>query len=124
MKRAMTLKTRFILTSYCSIVISVFLICIVSYVLLGNLSRKFAIQANQEAVRQKNEDISGRVNGIEVTIRDIIYNSELQKLLNEPDGIYIPRYLLFNSKGELVLPSTKKPSEGQALYDEILSALK
>ena len=39
MKRAMTLKTRFILTSYCSIVISVFLICIVSYVLLGNLSR-------------------------------------------------------------------------------------
>ena len=66
-----------------SIVISVFLICIVSYVLLGNLSRKFAIQANQEAVRQKNEDISGRVNGIEVTIRDIIYNSELQKLLNE-----------------------------------------
>ena len=83
MKRAMTLKTRFILTSYCSIVISVFLICIVSYVLLGNLSRKFAIQANQEAVRQKNEDISGRVNGIEVTIRDIIYNSELQKLLNE-----------------------------------------
>lgn len=38
---------------------------------------------NQEAVRQKNEDISGRVNGIEVTIRDIIYNSELQKLLNE-----------------------------------------
>ena len=48
----------------------------------------------------------------------------LQKLLNEPDGVYIPRYLLFNSKGELVLPSTKKPSEGQALYDEILSALK
>ena len=43
MKRVMTLKTRFILTSYCSIVISVFLICIVSYVLLGNLSRKFAI---------------------------------------------------------------------------------
>lgn len=48
----------------------------------------------------------------------------LQKLLNEPDGVYIPRYLLFNSKGELVLPSTKKPSEGQALYDEILNALK
>lgn len=38
--------------------------------------------------------------------------------------VYIPRYLLFNSKGELVLPSTKKPSEGQALYDEILNALK
>ena len=34
MKRAMTLKTRFILTSYCSIVISVFLICIVSYALI------------------------------------------------------------------------------------------
>ena len=48
----------------------------------------------------------------------------LQKLLNEPNGVYIPRYLLFNAKGELVLPSTKKPSEGQALYNEILNALK
>jgi thiol-disulfide isomerase/thioredoxin len=48
----------------------------------------------------------------------------LQKLLNEPGGVYIPRYLLFNSKGELVLPSTKKPSEGQVLYEEILNALK
>lgn len=48
----------------------------------------------------------------------------LQKLLNEPDGVYIPRYLLFNAKGELVLPSTKKPSEGQALHNEILNALK
>lgn len=48
----------------------------------------------------------------------------LQNFLNEPNGVYIPRYLLFNGKGELVLPSTKKPSEGQALYDEILNALK
>ena len=48
----------------------------------------------------------------------------LQKLLNEPNGVYIPRYLLFNAKGELVLPATKKPSEGQVLYDEILNALK
>ncbi len=48
----------------------------------------------------------------------------LQKLLNEPDGVYIPRYLLFNAKGELVLPATKKPSEGEVLYDEILNALK
>ena len=48
----------------------------------------------------------------------------LQKLLNEPNGVYIPRYLLFNAKGELVLPATKKPSEGEVLYDEILNALK
>lgn len=48
----------------------------------------------------------------------------LQKLLNEPNGVYIPRYLLFNAKGELVLPATKKPSEEQVLYDEILNALK
>ena len=48
----------------------------------------------------------------------------LQILLNEPNGVYIPRYLLFNANGELVLPSTKKPSEGKVLYDEILNALK
>ena len=31
---------------------------------------------------------------------------------------------VFNANGELVLPSTKKPSEGQVLFDEILNALK
>lgn len=82
MKRAMTLKSRFILSSYCSIVVSVLLICIVSYILQGNMSRKFALQTNAEAVRQKREDINTKLNGIEVTLRDIIYSSELQKLLN------------------------------------------
>lgn len=48
----------------------------------------------------------------------------LQILLNEPQGVYIPRYLLFNSKGNLVLPNTKKPSEGELLYNQILEALK
>lgn len=47
----------------------------------------------------------------------------LQELLNEPNGVYIPRYLLFNEKGELVLPSTKKPSEAEELYQQILNAL-
>jgi thiol-disulfide isomerase/thioredoxin len=48
----------------------------------------------------------------------------LMKLLNEKEGVYIPRYLLFNSKGKLVLNNAKKPSEGQALYNQILNALK
>ncbi|WP_264208422.1 TlpA family protein disulfide reductase [Flavobacterium shii] len=47
----------------------------------------------------------------------------LQKILNE-EVIAIPRYLLFNSKGELVIKNTKNPSEQQVLYDEILTALR
>ncbi len=57
MKKEMTLKARFILTSYCSVVISIMLIGIASYCLLGSMSKKFMLQTSEEAVRQKNEDI-------------------------------------------------------------------
>lgn len=45
--------------------------------------------------------------------------SSLKKDLNEKNDIYIPRYLLFNSKGELISKNTKKPSEEENLYSEI-----
>lgn len=86
MKKEMTLKTRFILTSYCSIVISIMLIGIASYCLLGSMSKKFVLQTSEEAVRQKNEDIQTKLDGIEVTLRDIIYNSELQQTLTDYQG--------------------------------------
>ena len=66
MKKEMTLKTRFILTSYCSVVISIMLIGIASYCLLGSMSKKFVLQTSEEAVRQKNEDIQTKLDGIEV----------------------------------------------------------
>ncbi|MEO5776705.1 MAG: redoxin family protein [Flavobacterium sp.] len=66
---------------------------------------------------------SSYLEGNHIFASDKIQKS-LQKLLKEPNGVYIPRYLLFNSKGELVLPNTKKPSEEQPLYNEILKALK
>ena len=86
MKKEMTLKTRFILTSYCSVVISIMLIGIASYCLLGSMSKKFVLQTSEEAVRQKNEDIQTKLDGIEVTLRDIIYNSELQQTLTDYQG--------------------------------------
>lgn len=46
----------------------------------------------------------------------------LQNMLKE-DSLPIPRYLLFDSKGDLVLRNSKRPSEGQNLYNEILKAL-
>ena len=86
MKKEMTLKARFILTSYCSVVISIMLIGIASYCLLGSMSKKFVLQTSEEAVRQKNEDIQTKLDGIEVTLRDIIYNSELQQTLTDYQG--------------------------------------
>lgn len=50
--------------------------------------------------------------------------TSLRRLLKEKDNIFIPRYLLFNSKGELVLNNAKRPSEGKALYSQIIQAIK
>lgn len=47
----------------------------------------------------------------------------LKKLLNEK-VVAIPRYLLFNQKGELVLKNTEKPSTGQKLYSQITNKLR
>lgn len=51
-----------------------------------------------------------------------IFKSNLKSLLDE-SNLGIPRYLLYNSKGELVLKNTKRPSEKQELYNEIINAL-
>ncbi len=85
MNKKMTLRSRFILTSYLSIVFSVVLICLVSYVLLSRNSRKYAVQAGHEAVRQKSEDISTKLQGLEMTVRDVIYSPEVQKALGSRD---------------------------------------
>ncbi len=50
------------------------------------MSKKFVLQTSEEAVRQKNEDIQTKLDGIEVTLRDIIYNSELQQTLTDYQG--------------------------------------
>lgn len=85
MNKEMTLRNRFILTSYLSIVFSVVLICVVSYVLLSSNSRKFAVQASNEVVQQKSGDINTKLQGLEVTVRDVIYSPELQKILGAWD---------------------------------------
>ncbi|MEO6176311.1 MAG: redoxin family protein [Flavobacterium circumlabens] len=46
----------------------------------------------------------------------------LKKLLDEK-VVAIPRYLLFNQKGELVLKNTEKPSTGKKLYSQITREL-
>lgn len=85
MNKEMTLRNRFILTSYLSIVFPVILICVVSYVLLSGNSRKFAVQASNEVVQQKSGDINTKLQGLEVTLRDVIYSPELQKILSAWD---------------------------------------
>ncbi len=90
MRRKITLRDKFVLTAHLSIVISVILICAVSYVLISSNSRKFTIRANREAVHQKNRDISSKMNGLEVTVRDVIYSPELQKILSGWDGNQAP----------------------------------
>ncbi|WP_264538486.1 TlpA family protein disulfide reductase [Flavobacterium sp. N1736] len=49
--------------------------------------------------------------------------ASLKKMLNEKNDVYIPRYLLFNANGELVLKNAKNPSEGENLYSEIRKSL-
>lgn len=82
-----------------------------------------AIDKDKEITKWLPNIKNNYLEGNHIFTSDKIQDS-LQKLLNEPNGVYIPRYLLFNAKGELVLPATKKPSEGQVLFDEILNALK
>ena len=80
-KKESTLCKRFIVTSYISIVVSVILISIVSYLLLSQNARKYMVQANEQVVLQKKSGISMRLEGLETTFRDITYNAEVQKLL-------------------------------------------
>ena len=95
-----------------------------SFLMTNNVEMLYiAIDRESDIVKWQPNIKNNYLEGNHIFASDKIQES-LQKLLNEPNGIYIPRYLLFNAKGELVLPSTKKPSEGQALYDEILNALK
>lgn len=82
-----------------------------------------AIDKEKDITKWQPNIKSNFLEGNHIFATDKIQES-LQNLLNEPNGVYIPRYLLFNSKGKLVISNTKKPSEGQALYDEILEALK
>lgn len=87
----MTLRNHFIVTSYLSIVCSVTLICVSSYLLLSGNSRKFAAQAAMEAVEQKNHDVETRLQGLEMTLRDVIYNSSMQQELatKEENRVYL-----------------------------------
>lgn len=87
MKRTMSLRNRFILMSYLSIAASIVAISILSYVLLGNTARRFALQSSQDTVRQKKEDINTRIWGMETTIRDLIYSRDMQRLLAEPQQL-------------------------------------
>ncbi len=96
MNRKMTLRNHFIFTAYLSIVLSVILICVVSYVLLSSNSRKFAIQASNEVVQQKSGEIDTKLRGLEVTVRDVIYSPDLQKILSDrksavEDSLYMRR---------------------------------
>jgi len=79
---------------------------------------------NDSQIQKVIEDIYGyNLRGYHYIATNKIQQS-LMKLLKEKENIYIPRYLLFNSKGELVLKNSKKPSEGQALYDQVIELIK
>lgn len=94
MKKIMSLRNRFILTSYLSIVVSIVLISIVSYTLLSSNSRRFAIQSNQDIAQQKKEHINLRLEELEVTVRDIIYRPEMQRILSEQEEGSLNGYLV------------------------------
>ena len=83
MKRSMSLRNRFILMSYLSIAVSIIAISILSYVLLENTSRRFALQSSHDAVYRKKEDIDTRIWGMETAVRDLIYSRDMQRLLAE-----------------------------------------
>ncbi|MDO4325178.1 MAG: histidine kinase [bacterium] len=77
-----TLCSRFIVTSYVSIVVSVILISIVSYALLSENSWKYMVQTSEQIVRQKKSGIEIRLEGLETTFRDVAYHTQVQKLLS------------------------------------------
>jgi len=85
MKRELTLQKWFLLTSCCSIVFSIVLICTVSCLVLNRVTRKQASRTGDELVQQKKIEIETKIQGLERTIRDVIYNLELQRLLSEQD---------------------------------------
>jgi thiol-disulfide isomerase/thioredoxin len=80
-----------------------------------------SVDSKEFTQKWENDIYQFKLNGNHYFASNELLNS-LQKLVNEK-MVAIPRYLLFNAKGELILKNTKKPSEGQKLYDQILNAL-
>lgn len=95
MRRKLSLRNRFIFTSYLSIVVSIVLISVVSYTLLSGNSRRFALQANQDIALQTKEKINMKLEELEATVRNIIYGTEMQRILTEqikePNRSYMVR---------------------------------
>lgn len=95
-----------------------------SFLKANNIEILYVSVDNKSQISKWEKDILAYdLRGVHYFASSTIVTS-LQKLLNVNGEISIPRYLLFNLKGELVLTNAKRPSEGQNLYDEILSALK
>lgn len=106
MKKIMSLRNRFILTSYLSIVVSIVLISVVSYILLSSNSKRFALQSNQDIASQKKENVNLRIEEMESAIRDIIYRPEMQRILGEQE--------LGGSNGYLVRTSVNHAISGSS----------
>lgn len=76
-----TLCSRFIVTSYISIVVSVVLISVITYIMLGQNSWKYMVQTNKQVVLQKKSSIEMRLEALERTFRDVAYDAQVQDLL-------------------------------------------
>ena len=83
MKKTVSLRNRFIYSAYLSIVCSVILITVISYVLLSYNSRRYTIRTNEEVVSQNCDAIELQMNSLERALRDIIYSQKLQELLRQ-----------------------------------------
>lgn len=94
-----------------------------TFLINNNIEMLYVSVDNVSQIQKWEKDIYGyELKGDHYFASNTILSS-IRKLLDEKNDIYIPRYLLFNTKGELVLKNAKKPSEGENLYSEIRKSL-
>ena len=82
-KKTITLKRKLLLTSSFSLLITIGLLCVVCYGLLSYTARKDRIQADDNIADQICENLGNTVNTINSSMRNIIYSSTLQQLLEQ-----------------------------------------
>jgi thiol-disulfide isomerase/thioredoxin len=83
-----------------------------------------SINSNEEDVAWKSTIDSLELTGYHIRVNQTLLNELTTQIWGAPGGYSIPRFLLFNKTGKLVLKDALPPDSGIKLYEQLQAYLK